>query len=273
MRLLIPVLLAVTSPVAAKTWPKPAAGASASGAPEILFTFDDGPSAVHTPKVLDILKQHRIKAVFFMVGKRAGKAHRKAPALIGRILAEGHVIANHTMTHADLCDLDEALAASEIDQGKAAIEQVAKVPMVWFRAPFGARCDQLEGQLAARGTAHMHWDLDPQEWKHSDPAETVSYVTRELEQARARNVLLLHDINPATVKALPDILAWIDGENARRIAANQRPIRILQAPELALEQLPVGLTAWAGDVVGRLRGLRADLASVLPGVVTATAQR
>lgn len=273
MRLLIAALLAVTSPVAAKTWPKPAAGASASGAPEILFTFDDGPSAVHTPKVLDILRQHRIKAVFFMVGQRAGKAHRQAPALIARILAEGHVIANHTMTHADLCDLDEATAATEIDGGKAAIEQVARVPLVWFRAPFGARCDQLEGQLAARGTVHMHWDLDPQEWRHSDPAETVSYVTRALGQARARNVLLLHDINPATAKALPEILAWITDENARRRSANQRPIRILQAPELALEQLPAGFTAWADDIVGRLRGLRADLASVLPGTLPATAQR
>ena len=153
---------------------------------------------------------------------------------------------------------------AEIDDGKAAIEKIARVPLVWFRAPFGVRCERLEGQLAERTTVHMHWDLDPQEWKHGDAAKVVSYVTGALARTRARNVLLLHDIKPVTVAALPEILTWIAAENARRAKANQRPIRILQAPELAAEQLSTGLVAWAGDALTRVRGLRGDLASLLP---------
>jgi len=92
----------------------------------------------------------------------------------------------------------------------------------------------------------------------------VSYVTGSLGRSSDRNVLLLHDIKPVTVAALPEILAWLDTENARRVKWNQKPIRILQAPELAIEQLPVGLVAFASETVARLRGVRGDLASVLP---------
>lgn len=264
VRIAIACVLAVTSTAAAKSWSTPAAGASASGDPEILFTFDDGPSPVHTPKVLDLLKKHRIKAVFFMVGEMVDSKNKKVPAILQRMVREGHVLANHTMTHADLCRVKEAKAVTEIDDGKAAIERTSGLPLVWFRAPFGVRCDRLETQLAERHTEHMHWDLDPQEWKHGDKAKTVSYVTGSLARSSARNVLLLHDIKPVTVEALPEILTWLDEENARRKEAGKRPIRVLQAPALAVEQLSPGLTVWTGDVVGRLRGVRSDLARVLP---------
>lgn len=266
VRLLIAAaVLAMASTAAAKVWPSPAAGVSRSGGPEILFTFDDGPNATWTPKILDILKQHQIRAVFFIVGARLESGNKKVPEIIDRILREGHVIANHTMTHPDLCNITDLEADAEIDNGKAVIEKFAKVPLVWFRAPFGARCDRLEAQLAARATSHMHWDLDPQEWRHSsNPKKVVAYVTRSLSRSRARNVLLLHDMKAVTVKALPEILGWITEENTRRALAHEPMIRILHAPELAAEQLPAGLIAWAGEATARLRGLRADLASVLP---------
>jgi len=265
VRVLVLVLIVLASSAAAKGWPTPAAGRSTSGGPEVLFTFDDGPNPTTTPKVLDILAKHKIQAVFFMVGEMVDTRNKKVPAIVERILREGHVIANHTMTHKDLCRVKEvATAVAEIDGGKAAIEKVAGIPLVWFRAPFGVRCDRLDGLLAERATAHLHWDLDPQEWKHGDKARTVSYVTGSLGRSSDRNVLLLHDIKPVTVAALPEILVWLDTENARRVKANQKPIRILQAPELAIEQLPVGLVAFASETITRLRGVRGDLASVLP---------
>ena len=94
----------------AKAWPTPAAGASASGGPEILFTFDDGPNPKTTPLVLDTLAAHHIHAVFFLVGGMAGNHNPKVLAIIHRILREGHVIATHTMKHQDLCRVSEAAA-------------------------------------------------------------------------------------------------------------------------------------------------------------------
>lgn len=265
VRLLIAAVLVVASSASASVWPTPAAGISASGDPEVVFTFDDGPNATWTPKILDILQAHGIHAAFFVVGEMVGKRNQGIPEIVARMLREGHVIANHTMTHPDLCEIeDPALAAAEIDGGRAAIEKVAGIPIVWFRAPFGARCERLELQLAERAIVHLHWDLDPQEWRSKDPKKVVRYVTKALGRSRARNVLLLHDMNRTTVKALPEILAWITEENARRVLANERPIRIIQAPQLALEQLPAGLVEWTGEATSRLRGLRADLASLLP---------
>jgi len=248
----------------AKGWPTPAAGESASGGPELLFTFDDGPNPKTTPQVLDILAQHHIHAVFFLVGEMAGNRSPKVPALIRRILREGHVIGTHTMTHKDLCRVSEAAAIQDLDDGKAIIEQVAGVPTAWFRTPYGARCERVERLLAARHLDHFHWDLDPQEWKHGAPAHTVRYVTGELARSAGREVLLMHDIKAATVKALPQILDWIDAENARRQASHKKPIRILSAAELAIERLPPGMTAWFDAATAGARALPDALASVLP---------
>lgn len=259
------ILVLVAGSAAAKGWPTPAAGESASGDPEILFTFDDGPNPTTTPKVLDELKKHGIHAVFFMVGEMAGSENKKVPAIVKRILDEGHVLASHTMKHHDLCRLkSEEAAAADIDDGIAAIEAVAKVKLAWFRAPYGVRCDRLEKLLAARGLQHFHWDLDPQEWKHNDAQKTTSYVTGSLARSSRRNVLLVHDIKKATVTSLPQILEWIDTENKSRREAGKRPIRILQAPAYAAEQLPEGLAAWSIDAKTRVVGFRAALASVLP---------
>ena len=258
------LVLASAGGAAAKGWPSPAAGASASGGPEILFTFDDGPNPKTTPLVLDILAKHHIRAVFFLVGEMAGSHSTKVPAILARILRDGHVIATHTMKHRDLCRVSEAAAVHDLDDGKATVEAAAGVPTAWFRAPFGTRCDQLERLLAERGLAHFHWDLDPQEWKHGDAARAVRYVTGELARASGRDVLLMHDVKQATVKALPQILDWIDAENARRRVSHKKPIRIVQAPALAVERLPAGLTDWLGDATAGARGLPAAIASVLP---------
>jgi peptidoglycan/xylan/chitin deacetylase (PgdA/CDA1 family) len=257
-------MVALASRAHAKGWPTPAAGDSASGGPEIVFTFDDGPNPRTTPLVLDTLARHHIRAVFFLVGEMAGNRNPKVPALIHRMLREGHVIATHTMKHKDLCRGREDDAVHDLDDGKAIIEQVAGVPTAWFRAPFGTRCARLERMLAERHLAHFHWDLDPQEWKHGNAQRAVRYVTRELARASGRNVLLMHDVKQATVKALPQILDWIDAENARRAKSHKKPIRVVQAPALAIEQLPKGLGAWLADATAGLRALPDAIASVLP---------
>ena len=265
VRLLILVVLAMAGTATAKGWPTPAAGETTSGDPEILFTFDDGPSPTTTPKILDILAKYRIHAVFFMVGEMVDSGNKKVPAIVARILREGHVIANHTMHHKDLCRVKQVeTAAADIDDGEAAIEAVAGIKLGWFRTPYGARCKRVEDLLAERGLTHFHWDLDPQEWKHNDAKKAFDYVTGSLARSSDRNVLLMHDIKTATVKALPEILDWIAAENARRAESRKRPIRIVQAPMYAAQQLPTGFAAWTADAATRVTGLRSALTAVLP---------
>lgn len=257
------VIAAIVRDAGAKGWPQPAGGISPSGDIEVLFTFDDGPNPTYTPKVLDILAQRNIKAVFFLVGEMI-ENNKKAKAIIQRILREGHVIANHTQTHADLCRVKPEKAVVEIDKGRQTIEEAAGIEVIWFRAPYGVRCDRLDAMLAERKIEHFHWDLDPQEWRHGDVAKTVKYVTTELSRAGGRAVLLMHDIKPVTVKALPEILKWIDDENAKRQKSRKRKIRILQAPALAIERLPPKWVAWFGEATAGIRELPKAIASVVP---------
>src|SRR3954451_20436127 len=104
----------------------PAAGPTMSGDPELIFTFDDGPNPKTTPAVLDALAKHHIKAIFFMVGEMAGGTNKKIPEILARIVADGHIIATHTMHHKDLCRTkDRDKAAHEIDDGRETIEKAS----------------------------------------------------------------------------------------------------------------------------------------------------
>ena len=252
------------APKRPNAWLSPAAGPTMSGDPELIFTFDDGPNPKTTPFILDALKAHHIHAVFFMIGEMADK--KEAPALIARILAEGHIIGNHTMTHQDLCRLkDDALAAREIDLGKQAIESAdGGFTLAWFRVPYGARCERVDTMLAERGLTHFHWDLDPQEWRHNNAKKAFDYVTKQLAKMTGRDVLLMHDIKKATVIALPEILDWIDQENAARKLAHKRRIRIIQSYELAEEGLPAGELDWLHDLEPDPVVWARALASALP---------
>jgi peptidoglycan/xylan/chitin deacetylase (PgdA/CDA1 family) len=259
------LLTAAASTVAlAKSWPQPAAGPSASGDVEVLFTFDDGPSPVHTGKVLDTLAKFRVKAVFFLTGNMTASKDKRVPPLLARMQRDGHIIANHTQSHLDECRTTPEKAAADIDDGKATIERVTGFPLAWIRIPFGARCDRVDALLAERGLWHFHWDLDPQEWKHKDPEQAFQYVTAQIARAQGRVVVLMHDIQPATVAALPRILAWIAEENVRRAKAKRPRIRILQAPAYAIERLTPGLADLFGAAAAGIRDLPATVASVLP---------
>jgi chitooligosaccharide deacetylase len=256
-------LAALSVQADAKGWPTPAAGPTMTGDPELIFTFDDGPNKDTTPKVLDTLAKHHIKAVFFLVGEKA--ALKTSPAIVERMLAEGHIIANHTMTHQDLCRLkDPERAAHEIDDGKAAIEAAAGWHVTWFRTPYGVRCDRVDQLLADRHLTHFHWDLDPQEWKHGSKKKALDYVTKQVSRMQGRNVLLMHDIKKATVEALPEILDFIEAENAKRKETRRRRIRIIQSWELAVSQLPEGTLEWLAAATPSRKDVVDAIASVLP---------
>jgi peptidoglycan/xylan/chitin deacetylase (PgdA/CDA1 family) len=244
-------------------WVSPAAGPTLTGDPEVIFTFDDGPDPERTPQILDILAKYNISAIFFMVGRMV-----EAPAakpIIERILREGHVVANHTMSHGDLCRIKEdEKAASEIDLGRAAIEKASGWHPVWFRAPFGARCPRVEAMLAERGISHFHWDLDPKEWQHGSAKKTLEYLVKQFGRMQGRNVLLMHDIKLATVVALPQALDWIAAENERRKTLRIRRIRFIQAYDVAAERVKPGLLDWLSSVTPGRDSLATAIASVLP---------
>jgi peptidoglycan/xylan/chitin deacetylase (PgdA/CDA1 family) len=202
------------------------------GPPELLFTFDDGPAADKTLKVLDLLDEYHIKAVFFVNGwhfQGTRPTDEKAREVLREILKRGHAVGNHTIHHYFLCGkVYIKRAAEEIEGNAALIEAATGVRPDLFRTPFGAHCPQLSSVLSGLGIRPIGWDIDPQDWKLRDAVKIQSFIEREFHNFRSgRRIVLFHDVQPATVQALPKILEFLQKENAAREAKGQPIIQVI----------------------------------------------
>jgi peptidoglycan/xylan/chitin deacetylase (PgdA/CDA1 family) len=202
------------------------------GPPELLFTFDDGPAGKGTIKVLDLLDQYHIKAIFFVNGwhfQGTRKSDEEAREILREELKRGHAVGNHTIHHYFLCGhYYIKQAAQEIEGNAALIEAATGVRPDLFRTPFGAHCAQLSAVLSSLGIKPIGWDIDPQDWKLRDSAKIEAFIENEFRNFKeGRRIVLFHDIQPATVTALPKILEFLKKENEAREAKGQPPIKVI----------------------------------------------
>lgn len=206
------------------------------GPPQLIFTFDDGPAGERTVKVLDLLDQHKIKAVFFVNGTRfagTGKLAEREKGNVREELKRGHIVGNHTVHHYFLCGkVYSKIAEAEIEDNAKLIEATIGVRPPLYRTPFGAHCPTLTAVHTKIGVKHTGWDLDPQDWKLRDAKKIEATVIAQIKGMRGKNILLLHDIQEATVAALPKILDWLDAENERRKKAGEPLIEVLHPSAL-----------------------------------------
>lgn len=226
--------------------PKPKPAPKVYGPPQLIFTFDDGPAGDRTVKVLDLLDQHKIKAVFFVNGVRfAGesKLAEREKEHVREELKRGHIVGNHTVHHYFLCGkVYSKIADKEIEDNAKLIEATIGSRPPLYRTPFGAHCPTLTAVHGKLGVRHTGWDLDPQDWKLKDAKKIEATVIAQIKGMRGKNILLMHDIQQATVDALPKILDWLDAENERRKKANEPVIEILH-PSVLLAPPPVPTVA------------------------------
>jgi peptidoglycan/xylan/chitin deacetylase (PgdA/CDA1 family) len=173
---------------------------------EVVLTFDDGPLPRYSNPVLDILAAQCVKATYFLVGGMA----RAYPAVVRRIYEAGHSVGTHTEHHPSrMHKLPIEKVRAEIDDGIADVGAAlgdAKELAPFFRIPGLARSDAIEEELAARSLVVFSADVVADDWyRRIKSAEIVRRAISRLE-ARGKGILLLHDIHPATVAALPDLL-------------------------------------------------------------------
>ncbi|MGK5554907.1 polysaccharide deacetylase family protein, partial [Actinomadura kijaniata] len=164
----------------------------------VALTFDDGPMGP-TARLLDILAQHRARATFFMVGRNV----ESRPDLLRRELAAGHELANHSYTHADLGRSSAAKVHAELSRTQAAIKHAAGVTPTLMRPPYGSTDGTVASASRRLGLAQILWTVDPLDWKDRDPRRVEQRV---LGATRPGHIVLLHDIHPSTVAAVPAIL-------------------------------------------------------------------
>ena len=184
----------------------------------IVLTFDDGPHGTYTPEIAAILRQFGAPAVFFQVGSNLGSvAPDGTPRLSRRaevsrqLLAEGHALANHSLTHAQLSRLGGDALKAEILGTDELLKAVDKRRSPLFRFPYGAR--NAEG-LQMLGAAHLRstmWNIDSLDWADPVPASIAQRVLRTVAR-EGRGIVLFHDIHERTVKALPAVLSQLVAE-------------------------------------------------------------
>ncbi|HXF87682.1 MAG TPA: polysaccharide deacetylase family protein [Xanthobacteraceae bacterium] len=172
---------------------------------ELVLTFDDGPLPPFSNRVLDILASECVKATYFVVGRMA----RAYPKLVRRMYAEGHTIGTHSENHPGLFnEMPITRVKTEVEDGIASAAAAlgsASAVAPFFRIPGLRRGKAVETYLRERGLMVWSADFPADDWRHISASEIVSVALRRIE-ARRRGILLLHDIQPATALALPDLL-------------------------------------------------------------------
>jgi peptidoglycan/xylan/chitin deacetylase (PgdA/CDA1 family) len=173
---------------------------------EVVLTFDDGPLLPHSNQILDILAAQCVKATYFLLGEMA----RAFPAAVRRIYEDGHTIGTHSEDHPTrFGELPVERMRQEIDWGisdvGAALGDIRYLAP-FFRIPGLARSDLVESELAARGLSVFSSDTVADDWHHRIGAKGIIAAAIRRLEASGKGILLLHDIHPKTVAALPGLL-------------------------------------------------------------------
>jgi peptidoglycan/xylan/chitin deacetylase (PgdA/CDA1 family) len=182
------------------------------GAPrgnEIALTFDDGPGP-YTAAVLRTLRRNGAQATFFLVGNRI----RYWPALVAAEARAG-AVGDHTWSHADLVHLPRSKAVAEVERARTAIEAAGGGDVRMFRPPYGLLPGPLGRFLGTQSVLDVRWSVDSGDWLHGATAATV--IRRVAPGLHAGAIVLLHDLHPWTLHALPRILALARGRHLRAV--------------------------------------------------------
>jgi peptidoglycan-N-acetylglucosamine deacetylase len=181
----------------------------------VALTFDDGPSDF-TPKILDILKQDKVPASFFVIGSEiAGREQ-----YLQRELDEGHAVGNHTWTHIDTSGAGPEVA-SQLDRTQAAIKKATNFTPCLFRPPYGAKSSASVALTAKKGMQSVLWDVDTSDYER--PA-SFDITQRVLNGVKPGSIVLMHDgggPRDQTLGALPEIIKGLKAKGYRFVTLDK----------------------------------------------------
>jgi peptidoglycan/xylan/chitin deacetylase (PgdA/CDA1 family) len=219
--------------------------------PYIAMTFDDGPSAENTPRLLDILKERHIHATFFFVGQRVAEN----PEIVKRIVAEGHDIGNHSWSHPQLSKMNDEAVRNELQKTEDAIVAACGQKPKLMRPPYGA--------FTARQRAWAHgtwgykiilWDVDPLDWKIRNSEHVKAEI---LKQTVPGSIILSHDIHKTTVDAMPATLDALAAKGFKFVTVSE-----LIAMDHPATPRPKATPAAKADAAKREKTEKTDAAKV-----------
>ena len=183
--------------------------------PVVALTFDDGPQATLTPRLLDILKAQGVRATFFVIGMNV----EQNPDVLRRIAAEGHEIGNHSWSHPNLAKLPEASWRGQLQETHDVITRTVGHGPRCMRPPYGDITPEQE-RLIGDGFHYrvVLWSVDPDDWK--EPSRPV-LLHRVLARSGPGAIILLHDIHASTVDAVPGIIEGLKRRGLRFVTVSE----------------------------------------------------
>ena len=183
--------------------------------PYIAMTFDDGPSATLTPKLLDLLAAHHIKATFFVIGENVAEH----PDIVARAAREGHEIANHSWSHPNLAKMSDDGVRRQLWQTDAAIKSAAGTRPTLLRPPYGSITEREKRWIHDEfGYQIVLWDVDPYDWKRPGPAVVRNRI---LQETRPGSIVLSHDIHPGTIEAMPSTFDALEAKGFKFVTVSE----------------------------------------------------
>jgi peptidoglycan/xylan/chitin deacetylase (PgdA/CDA1 family) len=159
---------------------------------QLALTFDDGPNPTWTPRLLDILAEHNVRATFFMVGKFV----KAEPELARRVADAGHLIGNHTWSHPDLSRTRAANVLDELTRTSDILAGIAGKSIVYFRPPFGARRPYVLKLARQLGLIPVTWNAMTGDWKEPSADMIAQNLMKKIDSNQRRGYasnIVLHD--------------------------------------------------------------------------------
>src|SRR5213593_1828858 len=183
--------------------------------PYIAMTFDDGPSATLTPKLLDLLAARHIKATFFVIGENVAEH----PEIVARAAREGHEIGNHSWSHPNFAKMSQENVRSQLQRTDDAIKNATGQRPTLLRPPYGSITEREKRWIHDEfGYEIILWDVDPLDWKRPGPAVVRARI---LKETRPGSIVLSHDIHPGTIEAMPSTFDELEAKGFKFVTVSE----------------------------------------------------
>jgi peptidoglycan-N-acetylglucosamine deacetylase len=183
--------------------------------PYIAMSFDDGPSATLTPKLLDLLAARHIKVTFFVIGENVVEH----PEIVARAARESHEIGNHSWSHPNFAKMSQESVRNQLQRTDDAIKNATGKRPTLMRPPYGSLTEREKHWIHDEfGYQIILWDVDPYDWKRPGPAVVRNRI---LKETRPGSIVLSHDIHPGTIEAMPSTLDALEAKGFKFVTVSE----------------------------------------------------
>lgn len=174
----------------------------------ILLTFDQGYENGYTAQILDTLKEKKVKAVFFLLQDYA----ERNPELVQRMIDEGHIVGNHSVSHYSMPDLSAEECRQEIEGLQEYMKQNFGVTMKLFRPPMGEFSEQSLSVTKDCGLSTMLWSFAYADWDVNAQPDPAQAKEKLIGAAHEGAIYLLHSVSQTNAEVLGEVIDGIRDE-------------------------------------------------------------